>query len=493
MDQIRGTQADFMQDPSAQTQRMLDFYGLAHNPFSETVDATVFSGAGERSETVEQLKHLLTFSPQDCLVMAPHGAGKRTLAQEVLKRLDDDWKVAWIDGGETQSLDAVTRELIGQLGLGLKADGDTASVYRTMADVIDQRTYDGENFLLIVEHADRLSADVQHWLQSLHSLSGRVDNRLRQLWLAATATAVEGADNDDQWYITVLEPFSDEDALVYLKDRFAGAGHSAGVPIEPKDVNRLNRMASGVPGELNQVAQDYLIAGTFKTAERHQGFPLTHVLAGAAVVTLIVVSVLYGSQSDPEPTESAAVGEQASDTGDAVSDVQRRLAEAAARVESRRKESDDADERTSAGAASESPESAAPRPAAEPEQPAEPDPAPSPAQPEVAEVAPATPAPSTEAAAAESWFSSAPDSHYTLQLLGVRDRRSVEQMVAGLTTPDRYRIVETTLDGRPWYVLVHGQYQDAAAARGDIASLPEAFEGQSPWPRTFASLRASMR
>jgi len=484
-----------MQDMPDQLQRMLDFYGLAQDPFGDQVDATVFSNAGDRSELAEQFKHLLTFSPQDCLFMAPAGGGKTALAQQVLKRLDDEWRVAWVNASETAQLDELVRELIGQLGLGLKADGDIASAFRNIADVIRQRTEDGEFFLLIVQHADQLPVDVQQWLQSFRTLSPRPDSRMRQLWLASSATAIEGAENDDKWYSLVLEPFNASDALTYLKDRFAGAGQLDGVPIEPRDVTRLNELAGGLPGELNQVVKDYLIAGTYKTTERHQGFPLTHVLAGAAVVTVVVLAVLYSQQPDNESIDITS-SQQTQPVTDEPSDVQQRLAEAAARIEARRQESE---------ASTEEPE-----PVAEPESVSDASPSDPPgetspvftqptdntaesagsteegtAQPDTSEVV------SPDTAIDRGLMATASDESYTLQLLGVRDRSAIERVVSGLENPDRYEIVSSTYQGEPWYVLIHGQYEDAVQARADINRLPDAFTGQSPWPRTFASLRAA--
>lgn len=491
-----------MQDMPDQIQRMLDFYGLAKDPFGEQVDATVFSNAGERSDIAEQLKHLLTFSPQDCLLMAPAGGGKSALAHQLIKRLDDEWRVAWLNVADAPQLDTLIRELIGQLGLGLRVDGDLASLLRTVVDVIRQRTEDGEYFLLIVQHADQLSPDVQQWLQSLRTLSPKPDCRLRQLWMAGSATAIEQADNDDVWYGLVLEPFSATDALTYLKDRFAGAGQLEGVPIEAKDVARLNDLARGLPGELNQVVKDYLIAGTFKTTERRQGFPLTHVLAGAGVVTLIVVAVLYGRQTEPEsvsiatnpPVNSAPLADN--------SEVQQRLAEAAARIEARRQETKEQETATSA-------------PPLEPEiKPARQVPVSPVVQEEeqapssVEEAVPletepkdeVTPTPASAgrdsssspgAVTSTGMMATAADTEYTLQLLGVRERSAIESLVSTLSNRDRFEIVDSTYQGKPWYVLIHGRYKDSAAARADIKNLPEAFADQSPWPRTFANLRAS--
>lgn len=488
-----------MQDMPDQIQRMLDFYGLAQDPFGEQVDATVFSNAGERSDIAEQLKHMLTFSPQDCLLMAPAGGGKGTLAQQLIKRLDDEWRVAWLNVADAPQLDTLVRELIGQLGLGLRVDGDTASLFRTIVDVIRQRTEDGEYFLLIVQHADQLPADVQQWLQSLRTLSPRSDTRLRQLWLAGSATAIEQAENDDVWYSLVLEPFSSADALTYLKDRFAGAGQLEGVPIEAKDVARLNDLARGLPGEINQVVKDYLIAGTFKTTERRQGFPLTHVLAGAGVVTLIVVAVLYGQQPEPESV-AIATGSSDADAEVVTSEVQQRLAEAAARIEARRQEAEarepvsppsasDTNNETVAEAGSEPVRQAPVSPVvqAEESEPAEPEP--SPAEENAVENAVSA---SAEATAKPSGLmATAADTDYTLQLLGVRERAAIEALVARLSNKDRYEIVPSTYQGKPWYVLIHGRYKDSAAARADIKNLPDAFDDQSPWPRSFGNIRAS--
>lgn len=491
-----------MQDTPDQLQRMLDYYGLAQDPFGEQVNATVFSNAGDRTELAEQFKHLLTFSPQDCLLMAPAGGGKATLAHQVLKRLDEEWRVAWINALEAHQLDVLVRELIGQLGLGLKADGDIASAFRNIADVIRQRTEDGEYFLLIVQHADQLATDVQQWLLSLRSLSPRPDCRLRQLWLASSATAIEQADSDEYWYALVLEPFSAADALTYLKDRFAGAGQLEGVPIEARDVSRLNELAGGLPGELNQVVRDYLVAGTFKSTERRQGFPLTHVLAGAAVVTVVVLTVLYSqqaSQDSPAPSASSEVVEEVGQP----SEVQQRLAEAAARIEARRQESQTSetelespsepsgsasnaeleftdDPEILAGSDAQVATNAASSPEIE-----------SPPPQSSGEVQDSDSEPSDQAEAL-SLMEQASDKEYTLQLLGVRDRQAVERVLSGLDDANGYEIIDSTYQGEPWYVLIHGQYEDAAAARADISNLPPDFASQSPWPRTFASLRATV-
>ena len=485
-----------MQEMPDQIQRMLDYYGLARDPFGEDADDAVFSGVAERSDTVEQLKHLLTFSPQDCLLMAPAEGGKRHLAREMLRRFDDEWRVAWLDAHSASELDIICRELIGQLGLGLRVDSDMASLFRNIAAAVAQRTEDGENFLLIVEHADHWSGEVQSWVQSLRGLSEQPDLRMRQLWLAQSATAIEQAGNDEHWYGLVLEPFTENDAASYLRDRFAAAGHLDGLPIEQKDIARLNDLAHGLPGELNQVVSDYLIAGTFKTTDRQQGFPVTHLIAGSAVITLLVLVFLYSRGGDDTAAiESVTEPEAVTDS----SDVQQRLAEAIARVEARQQSASVEDDAATESEAiqpstaqdtaqqdtdSESAVASGPEPSTTaPTAPVAAAPAPAPATPQPASV---------KEQALPAWLASASDTQYALQLLGVRDRTAIERLVAQQADPSRYAILTTQLDGRPWYVLVYGIYPDSATARADIPALPDDFASQSPWARNIAALKESV-
>lgn len=78
---------------------------------------------------------------------------------------------------------------------------------------------------------------------------------------------------------------------------------------------------------------------------------------------------------------------------------------------------------------------------------------------------------------------------YTLQVVGVRDRGSLEALVAELDNPERYEIVSTTFEGQPWYVLTHGRYETAETARSDIGQLPQDLRRYEPWPRPWSELQ----
>jgi DamX protein len=92
------------------------------------------------------------------------------------------------------------------------------------------------------------------------------------------------------------------------------------------------------------------------------------------------------------------------------------------------------------------------------------------------------------AAADKNWLASRKPSHYTLQLVGARDRGAIEKFIRrhGIRPP--YAVFERNLKGAPWYSLVAGDYPDRAAAVAARAALPQGLEPSGVWPRTFESI-----
>jgi len=90
------------------------------------------------------------------------------------------------------------------------------------------------------------------------------------------------------------------------------------------------------------------------------------------------------------------------------------------------------------------------------------------------------------------WLKSRPAGHYTLQLVGARDRAGVERFVRDHKIHQPYAIFERQLDGHPWYSLVAGEYPDRAAALAARERLPPAMERSGVWPRSFESIFKSL-
>jgi len=468
-------------DSSEQTEHMQSIYHLQHDPFGALVDAMVFSGAGGRYETAETIRHLLTYSHQDSLVLGPAGTGKRMLAQQVLKMLEEHWRVAWIDGSETDSLVELLREIVGQLGLGLRLDADPDELLRRVIEITSERTRNDESFLVVVQFADRLPVEMLAKLQMLRGTGDELESRIRQLWLSNSLDDLVGPIDQDDWYVHPLQPLSDPEAEQYIKDRLIAAGDVSGLPIPIKDVHRLNYMAGGLPDRLNELARDYLISATFKTSEAGRSFPLTHVMAGLAALVLVVIAFVYNETvSQPEAVSAVAEPLQS------MSAVEKRLAEAVANVEAKQQVLAQDDETTNPAESPSGSDESLPAPV---------DPA-DPADPAVASVFKVSPQslaiPPVAAAPAQTkqrlLLSGAPEA-FTQQLIGVRDKATLEQLVLQFKVPESVDIVESVHKGKAWFILIHGQFATKEAALSAVGDLPSAFKGQTPWVRTFKAIR----
>jgi DamX protein len=101
-----------------------------------------------------------------------------------------------------------------------------------------------------------------------------------------------------------------------------------------------------------------------------------------------------------------------------------------------------------------------------------------------------TPSPAADGLA---WLKSRQPGHYTLQLLGARDRAAVQKFARDQQIASPHAIFERRLDGKPWYSLVVGDYPDRAAAVAARERLPAAIKRPGVWPRTFESIQINFQ
>lgn len=474
-------------DLSEQSECMKSFYNLKHDPFGVIVDSMVFSGAGRRFELAETIRHVLSFSHQDVLLAGPLGAGKRTLAQKMLTMLDDQWRVAWIDGSEVDSVNFVLNELVGQFALGVQVDGDQNAAIRTVMDVTEKRSDAGESFLIVVQYASQLTKDVFDVLSRLHDKSSNKDLRIRQFWLTQDLNAFPSPIEENDWYQSSLEPFNDHEAGQYLKDRFIAAGSKNILPVHPKDISRLNQLSGGIPLVLNDLARDYLIAATFRDNKKDRSFPVAHVIAAIAMLAFVVLAVVY--QVSERKTVSIPLANNLQSEG-VLSPVEQKLAEVVAKVEEKQHApiSEHLPVPPEMNVISSEPvaevfevvhaSSVQVESAVEMQK-----------LPEASDVEQAS---FVEVTSPLSLLERAQNEEYTLQLIGVREKAKLGSLVQLFEDAENVDIVETQYKNLPWFVLIYGQFDSRSQALNSVPKLPDPFKNQQPWIRTFGSIKADI-
>ncbi|WP_431224655.1 SPOR domain-containing protein [Serratia sp. L9] len=86
----------------------------------------------------------------------------------------------------------------------------------------------------------------------------------------------------------------------------------------------------------------------------------------------------------------------------------------------------------------------------------------------------------------------APGSHYTLQLSSA-SRSDTLNAYAKQQNLQHYMVYETKRDGKPWYVLVSGNYASSADAKRAIATLPADVQAKKPWVRPVHQVQQDLK
>lgn len=81
--------------------------------------------------------------------------------------------------------------------------------------------------------------------------------------------------------------------------------------------------------------------------------------------------------------------------------------------------------------------------------------------------------------------------HYSLQVIAGRSRAQVVQ--ASEYVQGRYWVYETVREGKPWYVLVAGDYASPAEAMRQARSLPASLRRGGPFAKTFDRIQSERR
>lgn len=78
---------------------------------------------------------------------------------------------------------------------------------------------------------------------------------------------------------------------------------------------------------------------------------------------------------------------------------------------------------------------------------------------------------------------------YTLQLIGLSNERAMRTFIANNSLRQFAGFYRSKLNGKDWFVVLYGQYATPEAAKTAIAQLPPTVRGQKPWVRKLANVQ----
>jgi DamX protein len=82
--------------------------------------------------------------------------------------------------------------------------------------------------------------------------------------------------------------------------------------------------------------------------------------------------------------------------------------------------------------------------------------------------------------------------HYTIQLLALHDRKKLKLIAEKPELKGKVHLCRSEFKGKPWYILVYGDYPTRLDAQQAIKELPQDIQKDKPWVRTFLSLQKAI-
>ena len=480
--------------------------------FSASDDALPAELLPAQEHSLELISHLADYSDMLVLVTGPDGSGKTLLARTLAERRHGNDDALLITATMMLGMPALLQQIAAHWQIRLPTD--TAAAREMISREAQHRAEQGGSLLLLIDQADQLDTETLNDIAHLALLAPQALN-IVLFGQPGLENALRGGPAQAQAQVQHLVPLSLAEAQQLLQ-RVYSPGQA--LPLSEKELAFIMQQSQGWPGPLLLQASDYFL--TAQTDENmppaRQGsrasggrFPLFHILAIAALVTALGLSLLYRESTEveestiaelPEPVDFLRGVTLPEGAAEMALDDEPVLADDPAAADMDDMPASIATTESDYNFPSPSPVSVptvpAPVPVAVTAAPAKPVSAPAPA-------VSASPAPAVTAVPAITSSRSEDDrqrllavsSGFVVQLFGSYEaanadkfRRQWRDEIIGTLY-----LYETRHNNKPWFVVVAGVYGSRAEATAAVNALPRPLRDQSPWIRDISAVKQALR
>lgn len=524
-------------------------YGLNQDPFPAVFDESIYFPLPQWEHHLDLLQHLINNENVLLAVIGAEGSGKTTFAAQLSQMFNDSFQIHSFAADSLFSTRKLVREL--EAGFNLKAPLNEAPEEQLDAQISEVQ-HKEQTCLLIIDDAHFLPLETINSLLFLLKQQSRNQMRLHIILFgdknlhAKLANLAKHEMSANIIHTVELEPFTLEETKQYLHYRLNKAGLNTDSPLSQISVEKIYANSDGVPDKINRMAQQILLEQLKKKIDqtgssmfkRHQ----TKIIGGCLlVVVLIAASYVLnreGQVSSPQDQQAAisfanqdqtvlppaqqqqvavtsntntnlataannqtnAVVTQAM-TQPVVIKVKRHLAKSvipAIAPELKKMILEANNNQNLKKMMTENHQ----------------------LKTQVVEktVAAKKVAPTKTIAIKSTAVSSTQDnnlastlrtnglklnksedallarnsSDFTLQVIALSSEKAMQGFIQENKLQGDTHYIETTLNGKPWYILVYGVYNTRQEASNAIRSLPAALRKYNPWPRTLANVKSDM-
>ena len=478
-------------------------------PFDDgSVDGLFFPGAG-RQEAMEQLTHLLRYGPSLLLLYGDQGVGKHYLVDHVVSSLDLDlFDVAMIQAEVLMSPQQILAGL----------SGPWRSRDPFMLDTLQQQLIDCASIaddesrvlVLVVRHSQFLD---QASVQVISSMLASGAGLPVKVLLVMDAADPEELEAFDALYDQVpdlfkleLTPFTQHETRDYLAYRMRTGGMGQ-VRFSEEQTARIFNMSLGNAARINEVAGELLqVAINQKKAQvATPSVPWMHV--GALTLVVILLLALWFSRTEPaadlvqspsrEGVREGVVSEATTEPSENPVPSLEEVPQQVVRLDKHEEVAKPAPEPPVARSVQDTqPKAVEPTPVeAEMVEPEIVKPELVESKPEVKKpvVVPPQPVSKPKTDSRTAWILSLPAEHYAIQLLGAKEKTTVDKFLASYPSVQKLTYYEAKRNGAPWFVVVQASFPSYDAAKAAVNKLPQKLQKQGPWIRKIEAIQKDLK
>ncbi|MBU3068353.1 AAA family ATPase [Aestuariicella sp. G3-2] len=483
----------------------LEAYQFLFDPFEMTAglspDDFVFYAGAQREQVLEQVVHLSRFSASVVVVAGEQGSGRTTLKNQLAVELSERFKQADISANSLTVPEQVFSEIAFALDCEVSEEASAGELISAIRHQLVQPQ--DEPLLVLLDDAHLLSDAVLSALVSLLQSSRQDDDLPFQVVMFGDLDLIGRLDSfamvDILLHDVVLPPLSEEEMAEYLALKLEVAGWNDDLPFDDSELEYLYVQSSGMPGMAHQPARDLLIdkmQAQFAAAgqDRGLGLPVGHIFSLVVLFGVLLMAFFYKDSwfGGNDPNGAGEEGQLVS--SDQV--VERTVVPVKVPLTTDSSgDSSAVDDQSAPGVAvsqvgDAGGEISSPAILGPETQSGTVDSVEKP----VAAIDQASQAEASSTLSAdERYLMSLASSHYVLQVMASSSEPAVEAYMEQQKNRSALRLFTSSRSGKPWYVVVAGNYPTVEAARQGVASLPEEQKKAGPWPRSVGDVHAKIK
>lgn len=242
---------------------LLDFWGLAEQPFGMSPDPAYLYASRTHSEALSSLTQGITDNRGFLALVAEPGMGKTTLLYQIMEQMRDSSRTVLVFQTQCTSRELIEYILYDQgedvKGLSLVA------MHGKLNEILFEELLNGKRFILVIDEAQNLDESVLETVRMLSNFETH-NTKLLQIILSGQPQLADKLAQPRLsqlrqriGVLTRLEPFSVVETGLYIEHRLKLAGHRGEPIFDPASIDQIARLSRGIPRIINNLCYHCLL------------------------------------------------------------------------------------------------------------------------------------------------------------------------------------------------------------------------------------------